>query len=172
MAVVAAGFVDFEITWRADVFSGAPQSSSAANFGTLGINFRARKAASAAEWHAPLASLNCELAGQPGLSETKEKATMENTSASMGRHSELPDPDDILEVYTKDPSSGATCATLTPSIKMKLREMQSGQVLEVRVDDRAAILDVTSWSRLSGNQLLATVEEDPNMVRFYLRKKA
>jgi SAM-dependent methyltransferase len=41
--VVRAGFVDFEITWRADVFSGAPQDSSAASFGTLGINFRASK---------------------------------------------------------------------------------------------------------------------------------
>jgi hypothetical protein len=40
---VAAGFIDFEITWRADVFAGAPQESSAASFGTLGINFRARK---------------------------------------------------------------------------------------------------------------------------------
>jgi len=34
--VVAAGFVDFEITWQADVFGGAPQSSSAASFGTRG----------------------------------------------------------------------------------------------------------------------------------------
>ncbi len=41
---MAAGFVDFEITSRADIFSGAPQESSAADFGTLGINFRARKA--------------------------------------------------------------------------------------------------------------------------------
>jgi len=40
---VAAGFVDFEIVWRGDVFSGAPQASSAADYGTLGINFRARK---------------------------------------------------------------------------------------------------------------------------------
>jgi hypothetical protein len=40
---VAAGFQDFEITWRKDVFEGAPQASSAASFGTLGINFRARK---------------------------------------------------------------------------------------------------------------------------------
>ncbi len=47
--VVAAGFADFEITWRGDVFSGAPHESSAADFGTLGINFRARKAANAAE---------------------------------------------------------------------------------------------------------------------------
>jgi hypothetical protein len=57
---VAAGFVDFEITWRADVFSGAPQSSSAAAFGTLGINFRARKAADEAEWDAALAALSCD----------------------------------------------------------------------------------------------------------------
>jgi hypothetical protein len=41
--VLAAGFVDFAITWRADVFSGAPQQSSAAKFGTLGINFGAMK---------------------------------------------------------------------------------------------------------------------------------
>jgi hypothetical protein len=41
--VANAGFLDFEITWKADVFEGAPQQSSAANFGTKGINFRARK---------------------------------------------------------------------------------------------------------------------------------
>jgi hypothetical protein len=54
--VVATGFADFAITWRADVFSGVPQASSASAFGTTGINFRARKAASEAEW---LATLSC-----------------------------------------------------------------------------------------------------------------
>jgi hypothetical protein len=61
MAVVMAGFVDFEITWRADVFSGAPQESSAASFGTMGINFHARKARDEAEWYEVLATMNCEL---------------------------------------------------------------------------------------------------------------
>jgi hypothetical protein len=41
--VEAAGFSGFEITWREDVFSGAPQASSAASFGTLGVNFRATR---------------------------------------------------------------------------------------------------------------------------------
>lgn len=41
--VLAAGFEDFEITWRGDVYAGAPQQSSAEHFGTLGINFRAKK---------------------------------------------------------------------------------------------------------------------------------
>jgi hypothetical protein len=62
---VAAGFVDFEITWQADVFSGAPQASSAAEFGTQGINFHARKAAHEQEWHAARASLACEVPIKP-----------------------------------------------------------------------------------------------------------
>ena len=57
---MAAGFVGFEIAWRADVFAGAPQSSSAAKFGTLGINFRARKPTTEDEWQRDLASLVCE----------------------------------------------------------------------------------------------------------------
>jgi hypothetical protein len=41
---VAAGFSEFEITWRKEVFKDAPQEGSAEKFGTIGINFRARKA--------------------------------------------------------------------------------------------------------------------------------
>ncbi len=61
MAVVMAGFVDFEIIWRKDVFDGAPQASSAANFGTVGINFRARKPVDEAEWLEALEALSCAL---------------------------------------------------------------------------------------------------------------
>jgi hypothetical protein len=57
--VVAAGFVGFEITARVDVYADAPQSSSAAQFGTLGINFRARKPLSDGEWREALATLSC-----------------------------------------------------------------------------------------------------------------
>ena len=41
--VVATGFTEFEITWKAEVFDGAPQASSASAFGTVGINFLATK---------------------------------------------------------------------------------------------------------------------------------
>lgn len=58
---MAAGFVDFEITWRKDVFSDAPQAGSAEKFGTLGINFWARKAANEEELAAALAALCCEI---------------------------------------------------------------------------------------------------------------
>jgi hypothetical protein len=72
---VTAGFVGFEITWRKDVFSGAPQAGSAADYGTLGINFRARKARSEEELMAALAALSCEVpdwSAEPGEEENSE----------------------------------------------------------------------------------------------------
>jgi len=53
--------VGFEIESRTDVYAGAEQSSSAADFGTLGITFRARRAVSDDEWQEALAALSCEL---------------------------------------------------------------------------------------------------------------
>ena len=58
---MTAGFVGFEITWRKDVFSDAPQAGSAERFGTLGINFRARKAVNEEELTAALAALSCKI---------------------------------------------------------------------------------------------------------------
>jgi TusA-related sulfurtransferase len=49
--------------------------------------------------------------------------------------------------------------------------MEPGQVLEVRVNDPTARLDVEAWCKLSGNPLLAMREEPPNTLRFFIRKK-
>lgn len=43
--VAAAGFKEIEVIWGKDVFSGAPQHSDAAEFGTMGISIRAKKTA-------------------------------------------------------------------------------------------------------------------------------
>ena len=51
----------FEITARVDVYADAPQASSAAKFGTLGINFRARRAVDDAEWSEALQALSCAM---------------------------------------------------------------------------------------------------------------
>lgn len=78
--------------------------------------------------------------------------------------------DALLEFHSEAPDTGSTCALLTPAIKAKLREMQSGQVLEVRVDDPSAKGDVEAWSRLSGNPLLEVIDERPAL-RFFVQKK-
>jgi hypothetical protein len=56
---VASRVVGFEIVWRGDVFRGAPHASSAAKFGTLGINIRARKPHEEQEWLRVMSSLAC-----------------------------------------------------------------------------------------------------------------
>jgi TusA-related sulfurtransferase len=88
---------------------------------------------------------------------------------------DLPSADATLELLGTANSSameGTTCAILTPAIRAKLREMEAGQVLEVRVDDPSAREDLESWSRLSGNELLAEREESSGVLRVWLRKKA
>ncbi|MFA5835537.1 MAG: hypothetical protein WC837_01155 [Bellilinea sp.] len=43
------------------MYTGARHESSAAEYGTVGINIRARKYETDAEWAAELAKLNCRL---------------------------------------------------------------------------------------------------------------
>jgi TusA-related sulfurtransferase len=83
----------------------------------------------------------------------------------------LPQADSLLEMLDLDESAGAACALLTPAIRARLREMAPGQVLEVRVNDPTARLDVEAWCQLSGNPLLAITEEAPNVLRFFVGKK-
>ena len=83
----------------------------------------------------------------------------------------LPAAQALLEMNTESESAGSTCALLTPAIKAKLRELDSGQVLEVRVNDSTAREDIAAWCRLSGNELLAMMDEGHQGLRFFLRKK-
>jgi tRNA 2-thiouridine synthesizing protein A len=128
---VAAGFVDFEITWRKDVFSGAPQESSAASFGTAGINFRARKPVDEAEWAAALADLNCEI---PAATQ----------------------PQPVFEASTFYDAGDAGCAFgPIDEIAALMRRMAPGQTLEVRATDPSVAVDLPAWSRLVGHKLIA-----------------
>lgn len=79
--------------------------------------------------------------------------------------------DELLEFRSEADEIRSNCAVLTPMIKSKLREMQSGQVLEVRVDDPTARADIEAWSRLSGNALLKVINDEKPELRFFVKKK-
>jgi TusA-related sulfurtransferase len=66
---------------------------------------------------------------------------------------------------------GAMCALLTPAIKGKFQEMSGGQILEVLVNDPTAREDIASWCRLSGHELLAAIDESPQLLRVFIRKR-
>jgi TusA-related sulfurtransferase len=67
--------------------------------------------------------------------------------------------------------AGQDCATLTPIIAARMRQLPSGQVLEVISDDPTARSGLASWSRLTGNPMVAIVEDGPGRTRYYLRRK-
>ena len=135
---MAAGFVNFAITWRADVFSGAPQSSSAANFGTLGINFRARKATNDDEWAKALAALSCDIPAQP--------------ASLLGA-------DTFYDAGDKGCAAGPL-----DEIAALMRRLGPGQTLEVRASDPSVAGDLPAWCRLTGHELV-TRDGDHYLIR-------
>jgi tRNA 2-thiouridine synthesizing protein A len=92
------------------------------------------------------------------------------TETERDAYARVPAPDAVLEMYTRGAGGPAACAVLTPKIRQKLGELEGGQVLEIRVDDPSALVDVPAWSRLAGHELVATVE-DNRTYTFYLRKR-
>ena len=83
----------------------------------------------------------------------------------MVQGAQLPPADSVLD------APGQGCATLTPLIRARMREMESGRILEVRTDDVTANDNLQAWSRLTGNKLVAVVLDDLSCQRFFIKKK-
>lgn len=67
-------------------------------------------------------------------------------------------------------AKGLMCPMPIVKLAKKMKEMASGQVLELIADDVGAKEDVPAWCNRTGNQLLGQ-EEDGNVFRFYIRAK-
>jgi tRNA 2-thiouridine synthesizing protein A len=94
-----------------------------------------------------------------------------STANRMSSASQLPIQADAFLSFDSHSEQGSICALLTPSIKRKLGEMSSGQVLEINVDDPSAKEDIEAWCRLSGNALLNSDLNAGSTNHFYVVKK-
>jgi TusA-related sulfurtransferase len=135
---VAAGFVAFEITQRADVF----KSSDAAAFGTLGINFRARKAQNSQEWEAAWAALQCEVPSNAS----------QTTASTFG-----------ADTFYDAGDKGCGAGPLNEIADLMVR-LASGQTLEIRATDPSVASDLTAWCRLTAHTLVSQ-EGDRYLIR-------
>jgi TusA-related sulfurtransferase len=66
---------------------------------------------------------------------------------------------------------GQDCATLTPIVASRMKQMGSGEVLEVVSDDPTSQTGLAAWSRLTGNALIASWDEGSGRTHYYLRRK-
>jgi SAM-dependent methyltransferase/TusA-related sulfurtransferase len=147
----SAGFDRIEILGQLDYFSASVSAETRAiaqSFGACSIVLRAVKS--------PAATLPTADPWPPARA-----AAAAAPPSSMP----LPQPDAVVEGY------GQTCGTIEPLMGTRMRALQSGQVLEVRVDDPTGLLAVPAWCRLAGHALLATHDEGGGRTRFFLRRK-
>jgi TusA-related sulfurtransferase len=99
-------------------------------------------------------------------------ASSAQSKSTRGVDRFAPAADAVLLMDTSSEAQGSTCSVLTPAIKARLREMASGQVLRVQVDDTTARGDIQAWCRLSGNELLAVMAAESGQgMSFFIKKK-
>lgn len=67
-------------------------------------------------------------------------------------------------------AKGLMCPMPIVQLAKKVKELKSGQVLELIADDVGAKDDVPAWCNRTGHQL-AGMEEDGKVFRFYIRIK-
>ncbi len=73
-------------------------------------------------------------------------------------------PDEVLDCV------GLACPMPIYKASIKIKEMATGQVLEVQSDDDGIEKDMPAWCRRTGNEYLSLVKEGDEY-RVYVRKK-
>ncbi|MBI5043056.1 MAG: sulfurtransferase TusA family protein [Nitrospirae bacterium] len=64
---------------------------------------------------------------------------------------------------------GLLCPVPILKTKMKLQEMETGQVLEVLADDEGFANDLPAWCKKTGNEFLG-IEKAENYFKGYVRR--
>lgn len=144
-----AGFVDVTVLGRLDYFSAsrsAETRSIAKSLNARSIVMYASKPPSTPERWNP----------RPWPSQVAGESPIEVAP---------PVPSAVLEAY------GSGCGTVESLLRGRLRDLRSGQVLELRGDQPELRIGIPAWCRLSGNELLHTLPEDDRRTRFYVRRK-
>lgn len=75
-----------------------------------------------------------------------------------------------IQVDKVQDSVGQLCPMPIAFLAKNMRQMQMGQVLEIRADDEGAHADIPAWCEQTGNEFLG--EEPGNgFTTYYVRKK-
>ena len=62
------------------------------------------------------------------------------------------------------------CGELVMDLMMRMRKLESGQVMRLAASDAGAGADIPAWCKMTGHTLLHTVREGANHF-FYIQRK-
>ncbi len=89
-----------------------------------------------------------------------------DSSPGDDRHAEAP----AFKPAARLDATGLSCATLTPTIRSAVLGLDFGAVLEIVTDDPEAEEGLRSWTRLTGNELVAAEAGPGSTRRFHIRR--
>jgi tRNA 2-thiouridine synthesizing protein A len=75
-----------------------------------------------------------------------------------------------LQVTRQLDAQGLTCPMPIVKTAQAMRELASGELLEVLATDAGSVKDFAAWARSTGNALVESTVDGP-VYRFVLRKK-
>lgn len=66
-------------------------------------------------------------------------------------------------------AKGLACPMPIVKTRKEMKEMESGQILEIQATDKGAKADLTAWAKSGGHTLLDS-EESGEVLRFWIKK--
>lgn len=66
-------------------------------------------------------------------------------------------------------AKGLACPMPIVKTRKEMKELESGQILEILATDKGAKADMTAWAKSGGHELLDTHEED-GVLKFWIQK--
>lgn len=66
-------------------------------------------------------------------------------------------------------AKGLACPMPIVKTRKEIKEMESGQILEIQATDKGAKADLTAWARSGGHELL-DFQENADVLKFWIKK--
>lgn len=67
-------------------------------------------------------------------------------------------------------AKGLACPMPIVKTRKEMKELESGQILEILATDKGAKADMTAWAKSGGHELLDTQEEEEGVLKFWIKK--
>ncbi|MCZ8536536.1 MULTISPECIES: sulfurtransferase TusA family protein [Paenisporosarcina] len=66
-------------------------------------------------------------------------------------------------------AKGLACPMPIVKTRKSMKELESGQVLEIHTTDKGAVNDLTAWAASGGHEMLQHLEEN-DVLKFWIKK--
>ncbi|MTD31343.1 sulfurtransferase TusA family protein [Planomicrobium sp. YIM 101495] len=66
-------------------------------------------------------------------------------------------------------AKGLACPMPIVKTRKEMKDLETGQILEILATDKGAKADMTAWAKSGGHELLDTQEED-GVLKFWIKK--